>query len=139
MTKVGGYGDEKPADDQTELIVGDASVREFRESLCFCVRSLTRAPAAGPRGRGRRRRRARREPRCELVLDAGGALLRAARTRVCTIDERPTVPSSSCPQVAGLNFRIKATVNDDKKVLITAFRALPHAGGGVEVKSVEVE
>jgi hypothetical protein len=47
-------------------------------------------------------------------------------------------PAAAAAQVAGLNFKLKATVNGDKAVVITAFRALPHAGGGVEVKAAEL-
>ncbi len=50
---------------------------------------------------------------------------------------RPSSAARSLAQVAGLKYRVAATVNGSTDVVIAAFKPLPHTGAPLEVQGVE--
>jgi hypothetical protein len=63
-------------------------------------------------------------------------LARAEKEAPLNTTFRPPPPLP--PQVAGLKYKVAATVNG-KAVVITAFKPLPHTGNPMEVQGVEVD
>ncbi len=56
-----------------------------------------------------------------------------------TSPSHPPLPICPLPsQVAGLKYKVKAKVNQDTEVVITAYKPLPHTGLPLEVQGVEV-